>query len=39
MDVNRLKSLGWEYSVSLEKGLNLAYRWFIDNQGKFRGYK
>jgi GDP-L-fucose synthase len=39
MDVARLQSLGWEYSVSLEKGLNLAYQWFIENQGEFRGYK
>lgn len=37
MNVDRLKSLGWEYSVSLEEGLTLAYQWFIDNQDKFRG--
>jgi GDP-L-fucose synthase len=36
MNVDRLKSLGWEYSVSLEKGLILAYQWFVDNQDKFR---
>ena len=36
MNVDRLKSLGWEYSVSLEDGLILAYHWFIDNQDKFR---
>jgi GDP-L-fucose synthase len=36
MNVDRLKSLGWEYSVSLEDGLTLAYQWFIDNQNKFR---
>ena len=36
MDVNRLKSLGWQYSVSLENGLAKSYQWFIDNQGKFR---
>lgn len=32
MNVDRLKSLGWEYSVSLEDGLTMAYKWFIDNQ-------
>lgn len=37
MNVDRLKSLGWEYSVSLDDGLALAYQWFIDNQDKFRG--
>lgn len=37
MNVDRLKSLGWEYSVSLEDGLTLAYQWFVDNQNKFRG--
>lgn len=37
MNVDRLKSLDWKYSVSLEAGLTLAYQWFIDNQDKFRG--
>lgn len=36
MNVERLKSLGWEYSVSLEEGLSSAYQWFIDNQDRFR---
>jgi GDP-L-fucose synthase len=36
MNVGRLKSLGWEYSVPLENGLAKAYQWFIDNQDKFR---
>lgn len=34
MNVDRLKSLGWEYSVSLEKGLAKACQWFCDNQDK-----
>jgi GDP-L-fucose synthase len=37
MNVDRLKSLGWEYSVSLEDGLIMAYKWFLNNQDKFRG--
>jgi GDP-L-fucose synthase len=37
MNVDRLKSLGWEYSVELEKGLTMAYKWFLNNQDKFRG--
>jgi len=36
MNVERLKSLGWQYSVSLEAGLTKAYQWFLDNQSNFR---
>ncbi|MEZ8653418.1 GDP-L-fucose synthase family protein [Vibrio splendidus] len=36
MNVDRLESLGWVSSVSLEEGLNLAYKWFVENQGQFR---
>ena len=36
MDVSRLKSLGWEYSISLEEGLRQTYAWFLDNQSSFR---
>jgi len=37
MNVDRLKLLGWGYSVPLEEGMILAYQWFVDNQDKFRG--
>ena len=37
MNVDRLKSLGWEYSVSLENGLTMAYKWFVDNLNDVRG--
>ena len=36
MDVSRLKSLGWTYSVNLEKGLTNSYSWFLLNQNNFR---
>lgn len=36
MDVNRLKSLGWQYSIDLEHGLKQTYDWFLDNQNSFR---
>jgi GDP-L-fucose synthase len=36
MNVDRLKLLGWQYSISLEDGLADAYKWFLDNQDKFR---
>ncbi|MBW3138222.1 GDP-L-fucose synthase [Ferrimonas balearica] len=37
MDVDRLKSLGWQASVTLRDGLHNAYAWFLANQDKFRG--
>jgi GDP-L-fucose synthase len=37
MDVSRLKALGWQASITLEDGLQDAYRWFLDNQDRFRG--
>ena len=36
MDVDRLKSLGWHYSTSLEEGLSKTYDWFLKNQGSVR---
>lgn len=36
MNVDRLKALGWQYSFSLEEGLQDAYQWFLDNQDSFR---
>jgi GDP-L-fucose synthase len=36
LDISRLKSLGWQASISLEKGLNMTYDWFVANQGSFR---
>ena len=37
MNVERLRSLGWQSAISLEDGLTSAYQWFIDNPNKFRG--
>ena len=31
MDVSRLKSLGWQASISLEDGLKDAYDWYVTN--------
>lgn len=36
MDVSRLKSLGWQYSINLEDGLKATYEWFLNNQQTFR---
>jgi GDP-L-fucose synthase len=34
--VDRLASLGWKYTYSLEVGLQDAYQWFLENQDSFR---
>lgn len=36
MNVNRLKALGWQYSVELKNGLEQTYDWFLENQENFR---
>ena len=36
MDISRLLSLGWAYSVELEMGIYKTYDWFLDNQEKLR---
>jgi GDP-L-fucose synthase len=36
MDISRLNALGWQSSISLEQGLRDTYRWFLDNQDRFR---
>lgn len=36
MDVSRLKSLGWMYSIGLEDGLRDAYGWFVEEQRNAR---
>lgn len=36
MDVDRLKGLGWKYSIDLEQGLASTYKWFLENQSAYR---
>jgi len=36
MDVSRLEALGWEATISLERGLMNTYQWFLENQESFR---
>jgi len=36
MDVSRLKDLGWQYSLSLEHGLEKTYQWFLSSQAELR---
>jgi GDP-L-fucose synthase len=36
MNVDRLKDLGWTFSIELEQGLLKTYEWFLANQDNFR---
>jgi GDP-L-fucose synthase len=36
LDVSRLRNLGWVAAISLEDGLSDTYRWFLENQERFR---
>lgn len=36
MQVDRLMSLGWSHKIDLKSGLEQTYRWFLENQEKFR---
>jgi len=37
MDVSRLAEMGWRASIGLEQGVSDTYRWFLENQDRFRG--
>ena len=37
MDVRRLADMGWRASIGLEEGIAETYRWFLDNQDRYRG--
>ena len=36
MDVSRLTTLGWQYSITLRQGLERVYRWFLSNDHALR---
>jgi GDP-L-fucose synthase len=36
IDSSRLSSIGWKYSIELEHGLRLTYKWFLRNLDKLR---
>ena len=37
LNVDKASSLGWQSSIDLEEGIASTYRWFLDNQGLYRG--
>ena len=36
LDVNRLKKLGWQSTITLEQGLKKTYSWFLENYTDIR---
>lgn len=36
LDVSRLQTMGWRANVTLEDGLHMTYRWFLENQDSYR---
>lgn len=36
LDVSKLTGMGWRAHIQLEDGLRETYRWFLENQKKFR---
>lgn len=39
MNVEKIRSMGWESKVTLEQGLIMTYDWYKENQTNFRGGK
>lgn len=37
LDVSRLESMGYKHSVALRNGLEMTYRWFVENIENIRG--
>jgi GDP-L-fucose synthase len=37
LNVSKLRSLGWEYTVGLGHGLEMTYDWFLENVDALRG--
>lgn len=36
LDVAKLRALGWRPQTQLKEGLAVSYRWFLENQGRYR---
>jgi len=39
MDISRMHRLGWKHRVELEEGIRLTYKWFLENEGKYKEVK
>ena len=36
MDVSKLNTMGWHFSIDLRKGIRKTYEWFLENQNNYR---
>ncbi|MBI9070775.1 MAG: GDP-L-fucose synthase [Melioribacteraceae bacterium] len=36
LDVTRLHELGWKHKISLKEGIERAYKWYLENEERFR---
>ena len=32
MDVSRLRSLGWQPKITLREGIEMTYRWYVEEE-------
>ena len=39
MDVSKMKAIGWQYSTTLEAGIQKTYTWFLENINNFKEVK
>ena len=39
MDVSKLNKLGWKAKIDLKEGIGSTYKWFTENQNKFKSVK
>jgi nucleoside-diphosphate-sugar epimerase len=39
LDVSRMKQAGWTYSTELEKGVQMTYEWFLENEDEVKELK
>tara|TARA_B100000795_G_C22803733_1_gene443456 strand:+ start:3388 stop:4359 length:972 start_codon:yes stop_codon:yes gene_type:complete len=37
LSIDLLKDLGWTHSIGLNNGISSTYRWFLENQDRYRG--
>ena len=39
MDISKMHALGWKHQVALSEGIEKTYKWFLENEGKYKQVK